>query len=321
MSVRMGKPSAFTPWRMRSPSRNPGPRYASPLVRFALSKDALKTNSPTASRMPRAMRWTCSSLSMTHGPAISTSGRPCPNRSNSIATRVAYLRMRLRLGLRVRLRQRRQPPPPVLIGRADKRFEQRMRLHGLGLELGMELASQKPRMVGNLANLHVRAVRRLSRNPQPGRFQTLFVFAVELIAMPVALLDLTRAIRFIGEARFGEAARPASQPHGAAELVDALQFPQLEYHAVRRAGVELGGIGALQTADVARVFDDQGLHAQADPEVRHFPLAREPDGVQHSVDAALAEAARHQDAVEAFQLAVPLVAHHAFGFDPVDIDL
>ena len=73
MSVRIGKPSAFTPARIRSPSRKPGPRYAPALVRFALSKLALKTNSPTASRMPRAMRWTCSSLSITHGPAISTS--------------------------------------------------------------------------------------------------------------------------------------------------------------------------------------------------------------------------------------------------------
>src|ERR1017187_8470578 len=133
----MEKPSAFTPARMRRPSRRPGPRYAEPLVRLALSNEALKTNSPTASRIPRAIRWTCSSLSMTHGPAMSTRGRPCPNRSNSIATRVTYLG----LGLRMRLRQRRQPPPPVLIGRADERFEQRLRLHGLRLERGMELAS------------------------------------------------------------------------------------------------------------------------------------------------------------------------------------
>src|ERR1039457_5262723 len=240
--------------------------------------------------MPRAMRWTCSSLSMTHGPAISTSGRPCPNRSNSIATRVAYLR----LGLRVRLRQRRQPPPPVFIRRADERFEQRMRLHGLGFELGMELASQEPRMVRNFADLHVRAVRRLSRNPQPGSLQTLFIFPVELVAMPVALLDFARSIRPVSEARFGEAARPASQPHGAAEFVDALQLPQLENHPVRRARIELGGIRVLEATDVARIFDHQGLHAQAYPKVRHFPLAREPDGVQHSVNAALADAARPQ---------------------------
>src|ERR1035438_4986029 len=205
--------------------------------------------------MPRAMRWTCSSLSMTHGPAISTSGRPCPNRSNSIATRVGYLRP----GLRMRLRQRRQPAPPVLIRRGDKRLEQRVRLHGLRFKLGMELASQEPWMVGNFADLDVCAVRRLSRNPQPGRFQALFIFAVELIAVPVAFVDFALAIRFIREARFDEAARPASQPHGAAEFVHTLQFPQLENHPVRRARIELGGIRTLEAADVARIFDHQGL--------------------------------------------------------------
>jgi hypothetical protein len=54
--------------------------------------------------MPRAIRWTCSSLSMTHGPAISTSGRglvPLLTRlaetaGKSIATRVHFLRLRIR---------------------------------------------------------------------------------------------------------------------------------------------------------------------------------------------------------------------------------
>src|SRR4051812_24670002 len=112
----MGKPSALTPARIRSPSRRPGPRYASTLVRLALSKEALKTNSPTAWRMPRAMRWTCSSLSMTQGPAISTSGRPEPNASYSIGTGEERL---LLLG---------EPEHVLGVGGADERLEQRMRL-------------------------------------------------------------------------------------------------------------------------------------------------------------------------------------------------
>src|ERR1017187_8378397 len=180
MSVRMGKPSAFTPWRMRSPSRNPGPRYASPLVRLALSNDALKTNSPTASRMPRAIRCTCSSLSMTHGPAMST--RPRPNALYSIATGVNRLRPRLFPGLR-------QPAPPVLVGGPDERLEQGMRLHRLGLELGMELAAEIPRMIGDLADLDIGLVRRLARDAQPSGFQPVLVFPVELVAVPVALVD------------------------------------------------------------------------------------------------------------------------------------
>src|ERR1035437_2885380 len=133
MSVRIEKPSALTPARMRRPSRSPGPRYAEPRVRLALSNEALNMNSPTASRMPRAMRWTCSSLSMTHGPAMSTSGLPGSNALYAIGTGKQRLLLRL------------QPPHAVLVGGPDERREQRMRMHRHGLEIRVELAVQAPR--------------------------------------------------------------------------------------------------------------------------------------------------------------------------------
>src|SRR5271157_438696 len=318
MSVRMGKPSAFTPARMRRPSLRPGPRYVPPEVRLALSKDALKTNSPTASRMPRARRCTCSSLSMTHGPAMSTKGWGAPwarpNAPYSIATGVDRLLPRLFPALR-------QAAPPVLIGGPNERLEQGMRLHGLGLELGMELAAEIPRMIGDLADFDVGLVGRLAGDPQSRGFQPFFIFAIELIAVAVALVDLAHAIGAVGETVLGQLAGPAAQPHGAAEVVHAFQLAQLEDHAVRRSGVEFGGIGARQAAHVAGEFDDQGLHAQADAEIGHLALAGVADGVEHAVDAALAEAARDEDAVVAFELPFPSLAHHAFGIDPVNIDL
>src|ERR1039457_5893554 len=262
--------------------------------------------------MPRAIRCTCSALSMTHGPAMST--RPRPKALYSIATGVNRLRPRLFPGLR-------QPAPPVLVGGPDERLEQGMRLHRLGLELGMELAAEIPRMIGDLADLDIGLVRRLARDAQPRGFQPVFVFPVELIAVPVALVDLARAMGAVRETVLGQPAGPAAQPHGAAEFVHALQFPQLEDHAVRRSGVEFGGIGARQAAHVAGVFDDQGLHAQTYVEIGHLALARVADVVQHAVDAALADASRHQYAVVAFELLFPTLAHHAFGIDPVNIDL
>src|ERR1035437_5324234 len=148
--------------------------------------------------MPRAMRCTCSSLSMTHGPAIST--RAWPNALYSIATGVNRLRSRLFPGLR-------QATPPVLIGGADKRLEEGMRLHRLGLELGMELAAEIPRMIGDLADLDIGLVRRLARDAQPRGFQPVFVFPVELIAVPVALVDPARAIGAVRETVLGQPAR------------------------------------------------------------------------------------------------------------------
>src|SRR5437763_7704345 len=141
---------------MRSPSRRPGPRYAPALVRFALSKDALKTNVPTASRIPCAIRWTCSSLSMTQGPAISTRGRPGAKALNSIGTGEE------------RLLLLRQAAHVLSVGGADERLEERMRLHRLGFELGMELAAQEPGVVGDLADLDVGAVGGLAGETQAG---------------------------------------------------------------------------------------------------------------------------------------------------------
>src|ERR1019366_2269281 len=197
MSATSAAGSAFTPARIRSPSLRPGPRYAVPLVRLALSKEALKTKSPTASRMPRAMRYTCSSLSITHGPAINTSGLPSPNALYSIGT------------AEKRLLLRRQPPHPLLVGGPDERRKQRMRMHRLGLELRVELAAQVPRMPRDFADLHVRLVRRLSRNPQPRRCQDLFVLAVEFVAVPVPFDDLARAVGPAGETLLHQGARPA----------------------------------------------------------------------------------------------------------------
>ena len=67
-----------------------------------------------------------------------------------------------------------------------------------------------------------------------------------------------------------------------------------------RGGVEFAGVGVLEAADVARKLDAGGLHAQADAEVGHLLFAGVADGVQHALDAALAEAAGNEDAVEAF---------------------
>src|SRR5580704_9069480 len=158
MSVRIEKPSDFTPARIRRPSRSPGPRYASPLVRFALSNEALNTKSPTSSRMEHAMRRTCSSLSITHGPAMRTSGRGAPwarpKALKSKGTRVLGLR-----GLHSRI----GAANAVFVGRADEGLEQRMRLHGFGFEFRMELAAQEPGVIGDLANFNVGAVRRFAR--------------------------------------------------------------------------------------------------------------------------------------------------------------
>ena len=97
---------------------------------------------------------------------------------------------------------------------------------------------------------------------------------------------------------------------------------------MRSGGVELAGVGILEAADVARVLDAGGLHAEADAEVGDLVLAGVADGVEHALDAALAEAAGDEDAVEAGELlwvviaaAVFAAGFEALGFDPGDLEL
>ena len=51
-------------------------------------------------------------------------------------------------------------------GGADECAEQRMRLERLRFELGMELAAEVPRMIRDLADLDIHAVRGLACEPQ-----------------------------------------------------------------------------------------------------------------------------------------------------------
>ena len=58
---------------------------------------------------------------------------------------------------------------------------------------------------------------------------------------------------------------------------------------------------SVQPEHVARVLDDRDLHAEADAEIGHAALARVAHGLDLALDAALAEAARHQDRVHALE--------------------
>ncbi len=114
------------------------------------------------------------------------------------------------------------------------------------------------------------------RRPPLG--QNLFVLAIEFVAVPVALADFRHAVGLAREAAFGQLAGIRAQAHGAAQLVDAFQFAQFVDHAIGRGRIEFGGIGVLQSADVARELDHHGLHAQTNSEVRNLALARVADG-------------------------------------------
>src|SRR6185312_8630194 len=176
-------------------------------------------------------------------------------------------------------------------------MEQRMRLERLRFELRMKLAAKKERMPWDLDDLDVRLVRSCTGEAKTRAGKDGLVLAVELIAMAMTLADLGGAVSLGGDRIGLQDARPCAETHGAAHLFNADEFAEFVDDAVRRGRVELTGVRLRQAADVARVLDAGGLHAEADTEVGHLLFARIADGVGHAFNAALAEAARDEGAV------------------------
>ena len=102
--------------------------------------------------------------------------------------------------------------------------------------------------------------------------------------------------------------------------VAVLPFGDQRNDRMRCLGIELRAVRVGKSGAMARELDHRELHAEADAEIRNAVLAREADRLDLAFDAALAEAARHEDRVHALQ-AVGAIALDDFGVDVVDLDL
>src|SRR5205807_1392249 len=128
-----------------------------------------------------------------------------------------------------------------------------------------------------------------------------YEFNRDFVAMAVAFADSQLAVSLVREGSWLEFARPRTQPHRATHFVHSQQFAQFVNHTVRRLRIELRAVRLFQAGHVARIFDCRALHPQANPEERHFVLARVLNGVNHSLNSALAEPPGHENSVVAVQ--------------------
>ncbi len=87
----------------------------------------------------------------------------------------------------------------VLEGGADEGGEERVRFEGLGFEFGMELAAEEPWMVGGFDDFDVVFVGSAAGDAKARAEQSLFVVAIEFVAMAVALADFDFAVGLMGE--------------------------------------------------------------------------------------------------------------------------
>src|SRR6185437_13169155 len=256
------------------PSSSPGPRAAPALERLALSKLALQITPPgTRSSIRRSAsatsRFSASSC-RTHGPAM----RKNLSRGKSELT----IAIRFRRG-------------------GDESCEQRMRTRWTRLELGMKLTAEIPWMRLQLDDLHERAVRRQTRQSEPMLDEAIAERVGDFVTMPVPLANLLGTVHR-GRARtVAQPARILAQSHRATHVGDMLLRLHERDHGISAIRGELARIAVVQSHHVARKLHDGDLHAEADAEERQPGFARVSDRLHHSLDAAHAEAARHEQAV------------------------
>src|SRR5882672_3123446 len=281
-SVSTGSPVSL---RTRSsalrPPASPGPRKLERELRFALSKDALKMSGTEcfcviSLRRPATSR-TSSSLSMSQGPAIRTNGRSGP-----ISWPQSF--MRARSSAR-RARQMRGAPVARGTYEAGKERVPVARRRG---EFGVILARDEPGMARQLDDLH-QAVGREARELEARLRELLHVAVVEFVAVAMAFHDGFTPVGHVRERAARDAHFLRAKAHGTAldrafvaRLLAARPVIPLGDEGndrVWRLAVEFGAVGALQAADIARVFHHRELHAKAQPKVRHAILAREADSL------------------------------------------
>src|ERR1700691_2317982 len=262
----------------------------------------------------------CWRLSSTHGPSIKASGLSLPIVILPIWT--------WRGAVMGPLYSSRLDQARLLHRSLYEGGEERVRLEGLALQLGMELNADEPGMVGEFDDLGQRAVGRHAGKPHSGLFQPGFVVDVDLVAVAVALADLGLAVD-LGDAAAGQKLRRISaEAHGATQIaVDLALFQRVALHPFGHeadhrlgAGTELGRARAVQAREMARRLDHRHLHAEADAEIRYFPVPREPCRLDLALGAAFAEAARNQNAVDAFEMHDRVFLLEDFRIEPVELD-
>src|SRR5687768_16708557 len=191
----------------------------------------------------------------------------------------------------------------LLQRRPDEGREERVAVARCGGELGVVLAAEVPRVIGELGHLGQVLGVGLGGDLEPGRFEPRHVVVVGLVAVAMALGHRVLAVDPVRERALLHRAGLRAQAHGAAEVgvgvallhlaVVVLPLGDQRDHRMRGLGIELGRVGPLEPDLVARELDRSDLHAEADAEIGDLRLARVLYRRDLALDAALAEAAGH----------------------------
>src|SRR5262249_21453705 len=179
-------------------------------------------------------------------------------------------------------------------------------------ELGVILAAEEPRVIGELDHLAQVAGQRAfcSRTDDESRgLEPRQVMIIDLVAMAMPLGHRGRSVNAIRERSRNDFTRLRTQAHRSAQIgprgwrldrtVAVLPLGDERYDRVRRVGIELRTVRVGEPRLVSGVLDDGELHAEADTEIWDAGLARVADRLDLAFHATLAKPAGDEDRVHA----------------------
>src|SRR5689334_2164432 len=146
--------------------------------------------------------------------------------------------------------------------------------------------------------------------------------------MAVALGNFSRVIDLRNAGAALQQRRIGPEPHGTPHIAGQAALLQLiSLHPFGHQtndwlgrGDEFGRIGGFDAAKIPCGLDHGHLHAEANSEIRHAALTREPCSTDFSLGAALAESAWHQNAVHMLKKWNRILVLEHLAFNPVEID-
>ena len=161
----------------------------------------------------------------------------------------------------------------------------------------MELSADIPFLVGNLDNLDKVGLRVATCTLHAMSLIFVDILVVELIAVAMALADLTAAIYLCYTAISQEVALICAKAHRTAHIGDVFLFFHDVDDIVGRVLIHLATVGIGQMEHIARELNDHNLHAEADAEGRHVVLSAVLSCQYLSFYASCAEPRADDDAV------------------------
>ena len=193
---------------------------------------------------------------------------------------------------------------------------------GTTLELGVELGAQMELAAGQLDRFHQAAIGAGARDHKTLGLHLIPELVVELVAVAMALPDLALAVALGHLGAGGHGARVLAQTHGAALGNVAFLVGHQGDDVVLAVRGKLAGVGVGVAQHVAGKLHHHDLHTKADAKVGDIVLPGVLRGLDHALNAAVAKAAGHDDAVHIGEdLLAGFLIGQVLALHPLDLHL